>query len=158
LAFRFATFLLFHYSTMPTVLITGLNGFVAVHTALVYLANGWDVRGTFRSQSKADKTLAIPSWGDAVEKGKVVAFIVEDLMEGDFTKALEGVDAVSSSFVRGSHTHPLVQIAHCASPWHFNGKSWAADYRDPAVRGTTNILEQAAKVPSVLQYFFSSFI
>jgi nucleoside-diphosphate-sugar epimerase len=80
---------------MPTVLITGLNGFVAIHTALVYLANGWNIRGTFRSQSKAEKTLALPIWGDVVKQGKVEAFIVEDLVEGDFSKALEGVEVVS---------------------------------------------------------------
>jgi nucleoside-diphosphate-sugar epimerase len=80
---------------MPTVLITGLSGFVAIHTALVYLANGWNIRGTFRSQSKADKTLALPVWGDAVKQGKIETIIVEDLIEGDFSKALEGVEAVS---------------------------------------------------------------
>jgi nucleoside-diphosphate-sugar epimerase len=80
---------------MPTVLITGLNGFVAIHTALVYLANGWNIRGTFRSQSKAHKTLALPVWGDAVKQGKIQTIIVEDLIEGDFSKALEGVEAVS---------------------------------------------------------------
>jgi len=115
---------------MPTVLITGINGFVAIHTAVQFLENGWDVRGTVRSEEKGKKALAVP----AFEKyqGKVAYVIVEDLIEGDFTEALEGVEAV----------------AHCASPWHFNGKSWS-EYRDPAVQGTTRILEQAAKVPSV---------
>jgi nucleoside-diphosphate-sugar epimerase len=81
---------------MPTVLITGLNGFVAVHTALVYLSNGFSVNGTFRSQSKADKTLALPVLASYVKEGKIKAFIVEDLIQGDFTKALEGVEIVSS--------------------------------------------------------------
>jgi hypothetical protein len=80
---------------MSTVLITGLNGFCAVHTALIYLAYGWNVRGTFRSQSKADKTLALPVWGDSVKQGKIEGVIVEDLVEGDFGKVLEGVEVVS---------------------------------------------------------------
>jgi nucleoside-diphosphate-sugar epimerase len=134
---------------MPTVLITGLNGFCAVHTALVYLANGWNIRGTVRSQSKADKTLALPIWGDAVKQGKIETVIVEDLIEGDYTQALDGVEAVGNHFSDGwmQFADNSEQVAHCASPWHFNGKSWV-EYRDPAVKGTTKILEQAAKVPS----------
>jgi nucleoside-diphosphate-sugar epimerase len=114
---------------MPTVLITGINGFVAVHTAVKYLENGWNVRGTVRSADKGDKALALPCFKQY--KDKVDYVIVEDLIKGDFSEALKGVDA----------------IAHCASPWHFNGKKWA-EYRDPAVKGTTNVLEQAAKVES----------
>lgn len=114
---------------MPTVLITGINGFVAVHTAVKYLENGWNVRGTVRSADKGDKALALPVFKQY--KDKIDYVIVEDLIKGDFSEALKGVDA----------------IAHCASPWHFNGKKWA-EYRDPAVKGTTNVLEQAAKVDS----------
>jgi nucleoside-diphosphate-sugar epimerase len=114
---------------MPTVLITGINGFVAIHTAVKYLENGWNVRGTVRSSDKGDKALALPVFKQY--KDKINYVVVEDLIEGDFTEALNGVDAV----------------AHCASPWHFNGKKWS-EYRDPAVKGTTNVLEQAAKVDS----------
>jgi nucleoside-diphosphate-sugar epimerase len=117
---------------MPTVLITGINGFVAVHTAVKYLENGWNVRGTVRSADKGDKALGLPCFKQY--KDKIDYVIVEDLIKGDFSEALKGVDA----------------IAHCASPWHFNGKKWA-EYRDPAVKGTTNILEQAAKVESESQ-------
>lgn len=116
-------------SVMPTVLISGINGFVAVHTAVQYLENGWHVRGTVRSKAKGDSAIALPCFKQY--QGKIDYVIVEDLIQGDFTEALKGVDAV----------------AHCASPWHFNGKTWA-EYRDPAVKGTTNILEQAAKVSS----------
>jgi hypothetical protein len=41
----------------------------------------------------------------------------------------------------------LFQVVHAASPWHLNGKTWL-EYRDPAVKGTIKILEQATKVPS----------
>ena len=117
---------------MPRVLITGINGFVAVHTAKVFLENGWTVRGTVRSESKADKVRQLPVFADAVKANKFEVVILEDLIEGDYTKHLDGVDA----------------IAHAASPWHFNGESWAS-YRDPAVKGTVNVLEQASKVDSV---------
>lgn len=79
---------------MPTVCITGLNGYISTHTALVFLRNGWDVRGTVRSQAKADKVLNLPEYEKY--KGQVTPFIVEDLATGDFSAALDGVDAVST--------------------------------------------------------------
>ena len=78
---------------MPTVLITGLNGFVAVHVALKFLAEGWDVRGTVRSEVRGEQVLALPCF--AVYVGKLSYAIVDDLVNGDYTKALEGVEAVS---------------------------------------------------------------
>lgn len=77
---------------MPTVLITGLNGFVAVHTAVVFLTNGWNVRGTVRSLEKGEKVKALPVFQD--KKDKIELTVVEDLVSGDFTDALKGVDAV----------------------------------------------------------------
>jgi nucleoside-diphosphate-sugar epimerase len=82
---------------MPTVLITGLNGFVAVHTAVVYLENGWNVRGTVRSQEKGDKVKALPCFKEY--QGKVETVILEDLIKGDYTEALKGVDAVCRHFM-----------------------------------------------------------
>ena len=117
---------------MPRVLITGLNGFVAVHTAKVFLENGWTVRGTVRSEAKAEKVRQLPVFVDAVKANKLEVVIVEDLVKGDYTPHLGGVDA----------------LAHVASPWHLNGESWAS-YRDPAVHGTINVLEQAAKVDTI---------
>jgi hypothetical protein len=88
-------------SNMPTVLITGLNGFVAVHTAVVFLNNGWNVRGTVRSLEKGEKVKALPVFQD--KKDKIELTVVEDLVEGDFTSALKGVDAVSAaSLVRSA--------------------------------------------------------
>lgn len=79
---------------MPTVLITGINGFVAVHTAVQFLENGWNVRGTVRSKSKGEKALALPCFEKY--QGKIDFVVVEDLIEGDFSEALNGVEAVSS--------------------------------------------------------------
>ena len=80
---------------MPTVLITGLNGFVAVHTAIKFLSEGWDVRGTVRSKAKGEATLRLPHLASFAKEGRVGFVVVEDLIEGDFTQALVGVDAVS---------------------------------------------------------------
>ena len=81
--------------TMPTVLITGLNGFLAVHTALVFLSHDWSVRGTVRSSAKAENTKKLPSLSKYVADGRVELVVVEDLIKGDFSEALKGVDAVS---------------------------------------------------------------
>ena len=81
--------------TMPTVLITGLNGFLAVHTALELLSHGWSVRGTVRSSAKAENTKKLPSLSKYVADGRVELVVVEDLIKGDFTEALKGIDAVS---------------------------------------------------------------
>lgn len=57
-------------------------------------------------------------------------------------------DGLSSGEMNEFIDSPLIlQVAHTASPWHFKGESWAS-YRDPAVKGTTNVLQQAAKVDS----------
>lgn len=80
---------------MRTVLITGLNGFVAVHTALVFLPNECSVLGTVRSQDKADKVKGLPVLKDYFAGGRIELVIVEDLIKGDLSQALRGVDAVS---------------------------------------------------------------
>jgi nucleoside-diphosphate-sugar epimerase len=76
---------------MPRVLITGLNGFVAVHVAKVFLDEGWSVRGTVRSQSKVHRVRSLPVFEDK----EIEVVILDDLINGDFTEALDGVDAVS---------------------------------------------------------------
>ena len=98
---------------MPTVLITGLNGFVAAHTAVIFLQNDWNVRGTVRSQDKADKVKTLPALQSYFDQGRIETVIVEDLIKGDFTEALKGVDGVSSSLTgpsRCRHTPIVLQI------------------------------------------------
>ena len=80
---------------MPSVLITGLNGFVAVHTAIKFLSEGWNVVGTVRSASKGDATLALPALLKARDEGKISYVVVTDLASGDFSEGLKQVDAVS---------------------------------------------------------------
>jgi nucleoside-diphosphate-sugar epimerase len=112
------------------VLVTGISGFVATHVALEYLKNGHPVRGTVRSEEKAKLVKETPVFKDYLDKLSFV--IVEDLVTGDFTDAVKDVAIV----------------AHTASPFHMSGKSWEDDYKGPAVRGTKNCLEAAAKQSS----------
>ncbi|EGN94218.1 hypothetical protein SERLA73DRAFT_163217 [Serpula lacrymans var. lacrymans S7.3] len=116
---------------MPTVappskvLVTGANGYIAIWVVKNLLEKGYAVRGTVRSEEKAQylRTL-FSAYGDKHEE-----VVVEDITkEGAFDEAVKGVDA----------------IEHTASPFHLN-----ADDPDeliiPAVRGTVGILQSTLK-------------
>ncbi|WVQ98109.1 hypothetical protein IAU59_005231 [Kwoniella sp. CBS 9459] len=118
--------------TSQKVLITGLNGFVAPHLAIAFLEKGWNVVGTVRSESKRVTVLALPDLRDWVKDGRLTAVIVEDLVEADWTKVLEGIDA----------------IVHAASPFDLTLKSYE-EFSRPAIQGTVNLLTTASKVPSI---------
>ncbi|WWC86849.1 uncharacterized protein L201_001728 [Kwoniella dendrophila CBS 6074] len=115
-----------------TVLITGLNGFTAPHIAHQFLSNGWNVRGTVRSTSKKEAVLNLPSLKEWAAKGKLEIVIVEDFLTSDWSEALNGADAVVLA----------------ASPFNMTLKTYE-EFAHPAVKGTTRILEAAAKVSSI---------
>ena len=107
---------------MPTitpgqkVLVTGANGFIAVWVVKTFLEKGYSVRGTVRSESKAQHIKKLfESYGDKFEVVIVpditavcqfVTFsfapVFKWIQSGAFDAAVEGVDAV----------------AHTASPFH----------------------------------------
>ncbi|WVQ64474.1 uncharacterized protein L199_002641 [Kwoniella botswanensis] len=118
---------------MPTVLLTGISGFLAAHVALNFLEHGWTVRGTLRSPSKKDEILAIPEYKPYVDSGKLELFVTGSLENGDYTEAIKGVDAV----------------VHTASPVEFGDAEYRESHLAPALQGTTSVLEAAAKEPSV---------
>ena len=149
---------------MPTVLITGINGFLAVHAAVQFLERGWNVRGTVRSEAKAKAVKALGAFKNYV--GKVEVIVVEDLAKDDLGTALKGVDAVSpgplpqptpsctplpdnpGDVMPGKlSADSLHQIAHVAAPFQLNLKTWK-DYRDGAVEATKHVLSEAAKYDS----------
>ncbi|CCM04248.1 uncharacterized protein FIBRA_06415 [Fibroporia radiculosa] len=113
---------------MPTVssgrvLVTGANGYIAIWVVRRLLEQGYTVRGTVRSESKAEYLhQSFAAYGNKFE-----TVVVEDITKlGAFDEAVKGMDA----------------IEHVASPMHFN-----ADDPDelivPAVNGTTSLLESA---------------
>ncbi|PCH42487.1 NAD(P)-binding protein [Wolfiporia cocos MD-104 SS10] len=109
--------------TSGKVLVTGANGYVAVWVARTLLEQGYTVRGTVRSESKAAHLRKVfASYADKFE-----TVVVDDITKaGAFDEAVKGVDA----------------IEHTASPYHFK----AGDPDElivPAVHGTTRILESA---------------
>ena len=78
-----------------TVLITGASGYIATHIINEFLEHGYHVRGTVRSEQKADDVRkSVTKHGD-----KLSFAIVKDIgASGAFDEAVKGVDGVSSSF------------------------------------------------------------
>jgi len=106
------------------VLVTGASGFIAAHVCSVLLTNGYKVRGTVRSTEKGEY---LKNLFKGV--GDFEYVIVEDIANpASFDEAVQGVDG----------------IAHTASPFHMNAKT-PEELIDPAVKGTTGVLEAAQK-------------
>lgn len=75
-------------SNGKTVLITGLNGYVAGHIGLLALAKGYSIHGTVRSVSAADGLLS-GAFAPYVDRVKI--FHVPDITEeGAFDEATKG--------------------------------------------------------------------
>lgn len=87
------------------VLITGVSGFIASHTANQFLEDGYRVRGTVRSLEKADWLYKL--FNEKYGNGKFEAVEVPDMMvDNAFDQAVKGVDG----------------ICHMASDMTFGGK------------------------------------
>lgn len=114
------------------VLVTGCSGFVATDVALEFMNAGYKVRGTFRSQQKADE------WAQAhASAGLFESAIVEDIVtEGGLDQAMEGVTIV----------------AHTASPFHFDVQDPDTQMLQPAYNGTLNCLKSAKKAGKVQRF------
>lgn len=113
-------------ATQRLVLITGLNGYIAAHTAATFLKAGYSVRGTVRSNNANTESVvrALSKYhdGDRLEVVSVPDF---------------DANGAFDSAVKGAHA-----IAHLASP-----VSMAATDSEPmmraAVNGTTSLLASA---------------
>jgi nucleoside-diphosphate-sugar epimerase len=78
-------------NTMPgRVLITGLNGYIAAHTAAAFLKAGYTVRGTVRSTTNIESLVqALSKFHDG---GRLEIEAVPDIAcAGAFDRAVEGI-------------------------------------------------------------------
>ncbi|KAI3547064.1 dihydroflavonol-4-reductase [Colletotrichum filicis] len=111
---------------MTRVLLTGGSGFIATHILKLLLERGHSVVTSVRNQAKAD---AIKQSYPEIGADKLSFVIVPDVAKSDaFT------DAVKSD-------PPFEAVIHTASPFHFNVTDIKADLLDPAINGTTGILQ-----------------
>jgi len=108
---------------MPLVLITGANGFIGANMVETFIAAGYKVRGTVRGGRLVNFQKAVSDKYPSLE-----VIQVDDLVTGDLTEALKGVDAV----------------IHVASPLPFGGAG-PQENLNIAVEGCVHILRQAVK-------------
>ncbi|KAL2192485.1 hypothetical protein P885DRAFT_72970 [Corynascus similis CBS 632.67] len=108
------------------VLITGINGYIAAHTAAVFLKAGYTVRGTIRARTANVETL-VRRLGKFHDGNRLELVEVPDISaNGAFDHAVEGVQA----------------IAHLASPVSMTETDPAPMMR-AAVQGTSSLLTSA---------------
>jgi nucleoside-diphosphate-sugar epimerase len=123
------------------VLLTGANGFLGSHILSELLNNGFFVRSVVRSQAKADQIVRdFPSFKSKMDFG-----IVPDMtVPGAFNEVVKS-------------TPPFDAILHQASPFFFASIGNNAEFLDPAVKGTTEILKAVkAHAPEVKRVIYTS--
>lgn len=87
----------------PLALVTGATGFVATEVVLALLDAGFDVRGTCRSQDKAN------AWSRANPAAKIEWTLVENIeAKGAFDEAVKGVSHIA-------HVASPCVVRHCPS-------------------------------------------
>ncbi|KEF62518.1 dihydroflavonol-4-reductase [Exophiala aquamarina CBS 119918] len=127
---------------MTRVLLTGGSGFIAAHVLDHLIHRGYSVLTTVRSTDKADKIrAAYPMIGKERLDFAIVKEIAED-------------NAFDDALVSNP---PFEAVIHTASPFHFNVTNVQQDLLDPAIKGTTGILESIVKkAPAVKHVVITS--
>ncbi|KAI1084659.1 NAD dependent epimerase/dehydratase [Whalleya microplaca] len=124
---------------MPKVLLTGGSGFIAAHVLELLLKRGHEVVTTVRSEDKAAAIRA------AHPGAKLTVAIVPDVA------APNAFDEVVKA------TPGLEYVQHTASPFHFKWTDAKTELLDPAIKGTTSVLEAVKKyAPSVKRIVITS--
>ncbi|CAG9983681.1 unnamed protein product, partial [Clonostachys byssicola] len=118
-----------------TVLITGASGFLGSHIAARLIIQGYKIRATFRSDSKSQLFKNILG-GNNVE----TCIVADITAPGAFMEAIVGADFV----------------IHTASPFTFKVTDINKDLIQPAVEGTTRMLEAIASSSTVKRVVLTS--
>ena len=127
--------------TGELVLITGASGHMGFRAVVNALELGYQVRAAVRNQDKADVILNAPSMKALAPGKKLTFFFVPNIVaDGAYDEAVKDV----------------TYILHIASPLAKPGDDYERDNIQPALNGTTNILESALKVPTVKRIVLTS--
>ncbi|GAA3929916.1 SDR family oxidoreductase [Litoribacillus peritrichatus] len=121
-----------------TICVTGASGFIAAHAVKQLLEQGYRVRGTVRGT--ADKYPYLTSLEGADDRLELVQ--ADLLTNGAFDAVVEGCE----------------YVLHTASPYIVDVKDPQKELVDPAVKGTTNVLDSCAKSTSVKRVVLTSSI
>ncbi len=122
------------------VLVTGGNGYIASWIVKYLLEDGVDVHATVRNPDD-DKKVGHLKEIAAAAKGKLTLFKADLLEDGAFDEAMAGCELVmhtASPFVIMGITDPQTQLV------------------DPAVKGTTNVLEAVNRTETVRRVVLTS--
>lgn len=112
----------------PPILVTGASGFVAIHTIIQLLEQGYAVRGTIRSLNKeADLRNTIMKYVQANDRLEILPADLEQA--AGWEGAMSGVETV----------------LHVASPFPLFEPEKEDDLIIPAVQGTLRVLQAAHK-------------
>jgi len=118
------------------VCVTGASGFIAAHIVKQLLDAGYHVKATVRSE--ASRYPYLTSLDGAAERLEFAQASLQD--NGAFDDIVADCDVVM----------------HTASPYIVNVKDPQKDLVDPAVHGTTNVLESCAKSARVKRVVLTS--
>ncbi|KAH9534830.1 hypothetical protein CY35_17G024000 [Sphagnum magellanicum] len=108
-----------------TVCVTGASGFIASWLVKLLLQRGYNVRGTIRNLEKAKFLLQLPGASDRLK-----LFSADLLEPGSFDEAVAGCDGVF-------HVASPIIVQAITDP--------QAQFIEPAVNGTLNVLASCAK-------------
>ncbi|KAF8308504.1 NAD(P)-binding protein [Clavulina sp. PMI_390] len=124
-------------SASAKILVTGASGLLATHVIRTLLSQGSEVVGTVRTPAKGDYLVNLFS------SNKFSYTIVENI---DAANAFDTIVAAGN----------FDGIVHVASPFNMR-LSEVSDFMDPAIRGTTNILQSALNLgPTVKRVVITS--
>lgn len=123
---------------MPTVFVSGANGYIAKHVILLLIEQGYNVVGTVRTEEKGD--LLTKQFGS-----KFTYEIVSDFLREDaFDQALKN--------------HPEAEgFFHTASPVTTRAEDPERDVIVPGISGTVNVLKSIKKyAPQIKRFIYTS--
>ena len=130
-------------SSNQLVLITGANGHVGYRVLVDTLKAGHAVRAAIRSSDKAEQILSAPSIITLNPRSKLTFVTVPDItIPGAYDEAVRGVDFiihVASSITQG-----------------YKADEFESKILNPAVKGTTEILNSAARNSTVKRVVITS--
>lgn len=111
-----------------TAVVTGASGFVASEVVKQLLIKGWNVRGTVRSLAKKEKVQHLEALSKALP-GNLTLHEADLLEKGSFDEVVKGVD----------------YVFHMASPFLASWEDTQKELVEPALNGTSTVLESVAK-------------
>ena len=119
--------------------LTGATGYVAGWIAKKLLEDGCTIHAPIRSPENKEKTKHLDAIAEAAS-GTIKYFKADLLDEGSYDEAMQGCELV----------------IHTASPFINNTKNPVKDLIDPALKGTTNVLNSVKKTETVKRVVLTS--